>query len=498
MADLIGQQLGNYHLTSLLGSGGFAEVYLGEHVRLGMQAAIKILHAHLAGEEAEAFQAEARVISELIHPHIIRVLDFDIEHGTPFLVLDYAPQGSLGQRHKRGTQVPLETVITYVNQVADALQYAHEQKHIHRDVKPANMLVGRQSEILLSDFGIASVSHSTSSMRTESPLGTLAYMAPEQIQGHARAASDQYSLAVTVYQWLTGALPFHGSSMEIIGQQLGATPAPLRSLVPTISPAVEQVVLTALAKDPHARFQSIRMFASELSQASQEQDSQTTFSYSATTVVEPRQTPPKVIHPPFQSDLREVVQRPVAVPDLALSTTLPDAQTPRSASALTQAQVHTTERVQPTPYLQPAAPYVPLAEQALPRIGWTVFWLGLVLGIVLFVIGSLPFFAPFPVLYIISVLLYPLLSFIGGWWVTQRAGVFKASIFAALWPIFWVLCGYVFYSTFFSRDYAVILPTVMGNILIGIAVSMLGGAIGFRIHRSRQSIHPPAGGSISR
>ncbi|MGH2480296.1 MAG: hypothetical protein ACRDHW_11620, partial [Ktedonobacteraceae bacterium] len=295
------------------------------------------------------------------------------------------------------------------------------------------------------------------------------------------------------------ALPFHGSSMEIIGQQLGATPAPLRSLIPTISPAVEQVVLTALAKDPHARFQSIKTFANELSRASQEQEAQTTFSYTATTVVEPRpKAHPKAIHAPFQPDLGEVIQRPVAVPDPVLPTTLPNAQTSRSASAPTQAQVHTSEKARPTPYLQPAAPYVPLAEQALPRIGWTVFWPGLALGIVLLVIHSPIFFAPFPVPYIASILLYPLLSFIGGWWVTQRTGVLRASIFAALWPVFWVLCGYIFYSALFSLDYAVTLPTLMVNILIGIAVSTLGGAIGIRIHRSRQSIHPPAGGSISR
>ena len=494
MADLIGQQLGNYHLTSLLGSGGFAEVYLGEHVRLGMQAAIKVLHAHLVGEEAEAFQAEARVISELINPHIIRVLDFDIEHGTPFLVLDYAPQGSLGQRHKRGTQVPLEAVITYVNQVADALQYAHDQKHIHRDVKPANMLVGRQGEILLSDFGISSVSHSTSSIRTEAPLGTLAYMAPEQIQGRARAASDQYSLAVTVYQWLTGALPFHGSSMEIIGQQLGATPAPLRSLVPAISPVAEQVVLTALAKDPHTRFQSIKTFASELSQASQEQESQTTFSYTATTVVEPRQkTPLKAMQPPFQPDLREVVQRPVAVPDLALSTTLPDAQTPRSASAPTQAQVHTTERVQPTPYLQPAAPYVPLAEQALPRIGWTGFLQGSILGICIFLIE---FFGSLPLLYLAAI--FVLLSFAGAWWTTQRTGLLRSGVFAALWTFLLSIIGFVGYYRSAETNASFSISALIATILIAILCNLLGGLIGRSIHRSRQPIHPPAGGSISR
>src|SRR4051812_14275152 len=138
MADLLGQTFGNYRLTKLLGRGGFAEVYLGEHMRLGMQAAVKILHAHLAGNEVAAFQEEARTIAALIHPHIIRVLDFDTQDETPFLVLDYAPKGSLRQRHKRGEPVPVDQVVAYITQMAEALQYAHDRKHVHRDVKPEN------------------------------------------------------------------------------------------------------------------------------------------------------------------------------------------------------------------------------------------------------------------------------------------------------------------------------------------------------------------------
>ncbi|HET8841666.1 MAG TPA: serine/threonine-protein kinase, partial [Ktedonobacteraceae bacterium] len=269
MADLIGQRFGNYRLTALLGKGGFAEVYLGEHTRLGMQAAVKILHTQLTGDEIDAFQEEARTIAELIHPHIIRVLDFDIQSGTPFLVLDYAPNGSLRQRHKRGDRVSLDQVGMYVAQVADALQYAHDRKHIHRDVKPENMLIGRHNEILLTDFGIASIAHSTSSMSTQAPMGTLAYMSPEQIQGYPRPASDQYALAVTTYQWLTGVMPFRGSSAEIIGQQLGKAPPPLRSVLADIPTEIEQVVITGLAKEPRERFSSIRAFADAFASASQ-------------------------------------------------------------------------------------------------------------------------------------------------------------------------------------------------------------------------------------
>lgn len=266
MDQNIGRQLGNYRLVRLLGHGGFAEVYLGEHVRLDMKAAVKLLHANLAGDEIEVFQQEAQIIAKLDHPNIIRVLDFDVQDKTPFLILDYAPNGSLREKYPRGRPVPLPLIVQYVQQVASALQYAHDHKLIHRDVKPENMLIGKQGEVRLSDFGIAAVAHSTSSMHTESTTGTLAYIAPEQIYGKPRPASDQYALAITVYQWLSGELPFQGSSTEVIAQHLAATPPPLRSKDPSISPELEQVVMTALAKDPKDRFANVEAFATALTQ----------------------------------------------------------------------------------------------------------------------------------------------------------------------------------------------------------------------------------------
>jgi len=176
MADYIGQRLGNYRLVQLLGQGAYAEVYLGEHIQLGMKAAIKVLHTHLIGNEIRAFQQEAQIIANLRHPHIIRILDFDVEKGTPFLVLDYAPHGSLRQKHPRGTRLPLALVVTYVSQIASAIQYAHDRKLIHRDIKPENMLIDQKEEILLSDFGIATIIHSTTSMSTQAAAGTPAYM----------------------------------------------------------------------------------------------------------------------------------------------------------------------------------------------------------------------------------------------------------------------------------------------------------------------------------
>lgn len=275
MADRTGQQLGNYRIVHLLGQGGFADVYLGEHIHLNTMAAIKVLRTQLVEDNIENFRTEARTVAHLVHPNIVRVLDFGIEGTTPFLVMEYAPNGTLRQRHPRGIPVPIGVVVPYVKQVASALQYAHNQKLIHRDIKPENILVGSNDEILLSDFGIATMTQSARAqgMTTWDPAGTVAYMAPEQIQGKTVLASDQYALAIVVYEWLSGDRPFHGSYMEVVSQQISATPPPLREKVPGISPDVEQVLLTALAKDQQRRFGRIEAFANALEQAMQSKPS---------------------------------------------------------------------------------------------------------------------------------------------------------------------------------------------------------------------------------
>ncbi len=149
MTDRVGQQFGNYHLIRLLGHGGFADVYLGEHIHLNTLAAIKMLDTRLAGDEIAQFRNEARTIARLEHPHIVRVLDFGVEDRTPFLVMSYAPNGTLRQRHPKGTRLLPGDVLSYIKQVTDALQYAHNEKLIHRDIKPENMLLDRNNEILL-------------------------------------------------------------------------------------------------------------------------------------------------------------------------------------------------------------------------------------------------------------------------------------------------------------------------------------------------------------
>ncbi len=269
MADRVGQQLGNYRLIRLLGRGGFAEVYLGEHLRLKTQVAVKILHTSLEDNDIEGFLREAQTVARLKHPHIVRVFDFDVENHTPYLVMDYLPNGNVRRSYPKGTSLPLETIVFYAKQVASALQYAHDQKLIHRDVKPENMLLDQDNTIVLGDFGIALMAQSSRYQSTQEVAGTAAYMAPEQFQGHPHRASDQYALGVVVYEWLTGDRPFHGSFTEIYSQQLFVPPSSLCEKVPDLPSAVEQVVLTALAKDPKERFANIKAFATALEHACQ-------------------------------------------------------------------------------------------------------------------------------------------------------------------------------------------------------------------------------------
>ena len=269
MAWYEGQSLGNYQLLHLLGQGGFAEVYLGVHRYLRTWAAIKILHTRIEEQDQQRFLDEARLIAHLEHPNIVRVLDFGLEDAVPYLVMDYAPGGTLQDRHPKGAILPVDPVLTYVKQVADALQYAHDRRLVHRDIKPVNLLVGRQGEILLGDFGIA-VAVQSAQLAPLDVAGTVDYAAPEQLEGRPCAASDQYSLGIVVYEWLTGDRPFHGSISELYLQHKAVPPPSLREKVADIPPSIEQVVLKALAKDPQERFASVRTFADALQKAAQE------------------------------------------------------------------------------------------------------------------------------------------------------------------------------------------------------------------------------------
>lgn len=261
--------LGNYRLLHALGQGGFAEVYLAEHMYLQTQVAIKLLRLRIFEDDQERFLQEAQLVAHLVHPHIIRVFEFGVEQGTPFLVMSYAPHGTLRQQHPAGSQISLDHTVASIKQVASAIQYAHDHQIIHRDIKPENMLLGSKGEILLSDFGIALMARSSTSQSLHDVMGTVTYMAPEQLLGKPRPASDQYALAIVAYELLTGRVPFKGTDyIEVANKHLTLPPPPLRQFLPTLPAQVEAVILKALAKDSHQRFESVQAFADALADTS--------------------------------------------------------------------------------------------------------------------------------------------------------------------------------------------------------------------------------------
>ncbi len=270
---LSGAKVGNYLLLRELGRGGYAHVYLAKHLYLKHQVALKLLNLSLPhDEDLVRFQFEARLLAQLRHRHIVRALDFGWERDTPFLAMDYAPGGTLQQAFQQGVPQPISGVLPFVLQVARALQYAHNHQVIHCDVKPENILLGPGNEAWLADFSIATTTTCIpgKGYGKQEIRGTARYMAPEQLRGTPLVASDQYALAVMVYQWLCGEPPFRGSEIAVCIQHMSAPPPRLRERVPSISLAVERVVLKALEKDPQQRFAHVLEFASALKKASPE------------------------------------------------------------------------------------------------------------------------------------------------------------------------------------------------------------------------------------
>lgn len=265
MVNRSGQQLGHYKLVRLIGRGGSADVYLARNLNLRSWCAIKILRMPLMHKGRRKFLEEARVAASLEHDHIVRVLDYDVQNGVPFIVMSYASNGSLRDYYPRGTRLNFSTILIYLEQIADALDYLHAKNFIHLDIKSENLLVGHNGEVLLGDFGITEIARKPSP--TASRPGTLYYMSPEHLRGKPCKASDQYALAICVYEWLAGQFPFEGTSTEIRWQHLHDRPGSLRALAPDIPPAMERVVLRALSKDPMRRYPSVGAFVDAFREA---------------------------------------------------------------------------------------------------------------------------------------------------------------------------------------------------------------------------------------
>ena len=275
MALSAGTKLGPYEILSPLGSGGMGEVYRARDTRLERTVAIKILPPHLCSdpELKQRFEREARALSSLHHPHICTLFDVGSQDGIEYLVLEYLDGETLAERLKRGP-LPLEQVVNIGAELADALDKAHRQNIIHRDIKPGNVMLSKSGTKLM-DFGLAKPSSGgtvafgseTASALTitdkQTILGTAAYMSPEQVQGLALdPRSDIFSLGAVLYEMATGQRAFAGtSSISVLSAILEKQPPPITELQPIAPPALDEVITRCLKKDPEQRWQNARDLA---------------------------------------------------------------------------------------------------------------------------------------------------------------------------------------------------------------------------------------------
>ena len=273
MRDLIGQKLGQYHIVEQLGQGGMATVFKALQPSLERFVAIKVLPPYFVHVEgfSERFVREAKAIARLDHPHILPIFDYGQEGDISYIVMKYVDAGTL-KDVKSGVSLSLDQTADIIDQVADALDYAHEQGIIHRDVKPANILMDRAKWALLTDFGLAKMVEGSQQLTGSGVgVGTPAYMAPEQGKGQlVDARADIYSLGVVLYEMLTGRVPYEAETPLAVVLKHVTEPLTLpRSIKPGIPEAVELVVLHALTKDPADRYQSAGKMAAALCAAVQ-------------------------------------------------------------------------------------------------------------------------------------------------------------------------------------------------------------------------------------
>ncbi len=273
--SLIGVHLGNYRIERALGRGGMARVYRGHDLALNRPVAIKVIEPGLReiGSYAARFQQEAQAIAALEHPHIVPVYYFGKQENLYYLVMKFIEGEDLAallERYAgRGELLPVQNILGITQAVGDALDYAHRRGVIHRDVKPSNVMVDVDGRPYLTDFGLAlDVSRGT----VGEVLGTPHYVAPEQARNSAQAVpqSDLYSLGVMLFEMFTGVVPFDGPTPTAIAlQHIMQEPPPPRAVNPNLAPAIENVILRALAKSPEERYPTGAALTAALQQALQ-------------------------------------------------------------------------------------------------------------------------------------------------------------------------------------------------------------------------------------
>lgn len=274
MPNMSGLRLGKYELLDRIAFGGMAEVYRAFQPGIERQVVVKILHDHLADSPdfVARFQREARVIGSLQNPHIVRIIDMDCDAENYYMVMDYIQGPNLGDYLKQNQLMPVQDALRIGIQLATALDYAHSQGVLHRDIKPTNIVFGDDSyqHAVLADFGLARIYDEQHPPLTVvgSMIGTPTYMSPEALRGEeCDTRSDIYSLGVVLYELFTGKTPYTANTPYSMINKQATEPLPLpRTLNPKLMVEVEQILLKALAPEPAARFQSGAEVANALNQ----------------------------------------------------------------------------------------------------------------------------------------------------------------------------------------------------------------------------------------
>ena len=270
MDHLIGRTLGPYELVEWLGAGAMGAVYRAAHRLVPLQRAIKVLPAYLTDRDSvERFRRAAGTALGLRHPNIVQVHDVGEQDGVHYIVMDLAEGISLAQRLEEGP-LPQERAVRLLRQLAAALDYAHARGVIHRDVKPANALVGSDDHLTLVDFGIAREVEGTRQTHAGLVIGTAEYLAPEVLKGRSGGKSaDLYALGIVAYELLTGRVPFAGETMAILYAHVHDLPPRPSSLRPDLPRSVDRPLLRQLEKDPDQRYRTAEEFVAELARAVQ-------------------------------------------------------------------------------------------------------------------------------------------------------------------------------------------------------------------------------------
>ena len=265
MNDMIvkGQKINDrYEIIRVIGEGGMANVYLAEDVILKRKVAVKVLRGDLANDEkfVRRFQREALSASSLSHPNIVEIYDVGEDDGNFYIVMEYVDGKNLKQLIKRRTRLSLPEVIDIMKQLTDGIALAHDSYIIHRDIKPQNMLILENGLVKITDFGIAVALNNTQITQTNSVMGSVHYLPPEQAAGKgATVRSDIYSLGIMMYELITGKLPFKGeNAVEIALKQMKEPMPHVKDFDPTIPQSVENIIIKSCAKNPKNRYASAR------------------------------------------------------------------------------------------------------------------------------------------------------------------------------------------------------------------------------------------------